>query len=1191
MKRLLAKSILLAGGMTVSSQLLALGLGEMNLDSALNQPLRADIALIDTAGLSIAEMKPKLASANDFERAGVERYQFLTQMKFSVNGDRIVVTTRDPINEPFLNFLVELNWPSGRVLREYTVLLDPPIFEEGRVQPLVAVPAGAITSNTTVTTQPQATPAPAKKPTQNRQWSQPAAPGEYKVQPDDTLWQIALDTRPNRSISPQQMMVALQDVNPDAFINGNINRLKTHTTLIVPDESIIRTIGGQEAVVEVQRQNREVTTASTAQIDATGRTSDTSGPRKTTGGGEVRLLSSKADGQSQQAGGSVSGATGNTASTEDDLSIALENLDKSQRENQELVDRLTALEQQLAKMERLITLQNDQMASMSAGIAAKQAEQGEVSNTVTSDTTPETTDIAPPQVAVVEEPAMADDSKATATDTEASDAAVVATEVATDDDAVEVADGDNAVVANEGAATNAPESTDYNYQDDSADDAELIAQQKAEEAAKLAMQERAAAEARKSAEAAAQSPVDKIISKVVNAPIEAIAIGAGLILALIAGLLMLRRRKKEEEQAFDEVMADDSVASDLDDPDNLNSFELPGGLDDQPAFGETANSDDSLEHFDLNDGLGEMPVSDDLDDLDLDGYSDGEADQYETVGQTEDAISESDIYIAYGKFDQAVELLTGAIAAEPERVDLRLKHLEILSSLDDNDAFSKAEGNLNALGDEDANTQAEELRSQLSRPIAPVAPSDNDGVLSLDGELPTLDESAESEFDDGMDFGEALDFGDDVVPEDDGIGSTLESVPELELGESSDFDAKGEGVDMSLEDDAVKLDDDLLAFDLDDDEEDSLDKIDAIEADIADDLGDTKDESELKSFDFDSKAEPLADEVTDLEDELEELTFELPADESKDDDLLNLETMSEAAETTDEDKADEDKTVEGEIESLDELDSELLDLSEGEADKLDFEAVPALGANDELDDLLDTEDVALELADGELQIDLPEDDELAEAGSSIDSVDLDDDIFDLSELTDTEDEDVSALATESDIQADDVDESLDLDDLLDAPLDVEVDSADELSEDTAEELTLDEVEEADDLAELLVADTAEESTDDSKVETEETIEEPLVAEDDNDDFSDLEDLMSSDAEGLAENSDLIGGIDLDELAAADDEFDFLAGTDECATKLDLARAYVDMEDADGARELLQEVIQEGNDEQKSEAKDLMDKLS
>ncbi len=84
--------------------------------------------------------------------------------------------------------------------------------------------------------------------------------------------------------------------------------------------------------------------------------------------------------------------------------------------------------------------------------------------------------------------------------------------------------------------------------------------------------------------------------------------------------------------------------------------------------------------------------------------------------------------------------------------------------------------------------------------------------------------------------------------------------------------------------------------------------------------------------------------------------------------------------------------------------------------------------------------------------------------------------------------------------------------------------------------------------------------------------------------------MSGD-DDLAGGSDLIGGIDLDELAAADDEFDFLAGTDECATKLDLARAYVDMEDVDGAKELLQEVVQEGNDAQKQEAKDLMDKLA
>lgn len=72
---------------------------------------------------------------------------------------------------------------------------------------------------------------------------------------------------------------------------------------------------------------------------------------------------------------------------------------------------------------------------------------------------------------------------------------------------------------------------------------------------------------------------------------------------------------------------------------------------------------------------------------------------------------------------------------------------------------------------------------------------------------------------------------------------------------------------------------------------------------------------------------------------------------------------------------------------------------------------------------------------------------------------------------------------------------------------------------------------------------------------------------------------------------MIGGIDLDELAASDDEFDFLAGTDECATKLDLARAYIDMEDVDGAKELLQEVVQEGSDQQKQDARELMDNLA
>ena len=121
----------LAGGVVTYSALApALGLGEITLHSALNQPFRADIALVDAAGLEQSELTVSLASAEEFSRAGVERAAFLSSLKFTpiLRGNRrlIQVTSSKPVNEPFLNFLVQLNQPNGRLLREYTVLIDPP---------------------------------------------------------------------------------------------------------------------------------------------------------------------------------------------------------------------------------------------------------------------------------------------------------------------------------------------------------------------------------------------------------------------------------------------------------------------------------------------------------------------------------------------------------------------------------------------------------------------------------------------------------------------------------------------------------------------------------------------------------------------------------------------------------------------------------------------------------------------------------------------------------------------------------------------------------------------------------------------------------------------------------------------------------------------------------------------------------
>ncbi|QAY84810.1 FimV/HubP family polar landmark protein [Pseudomonas arsenicoxydans] len=128
--RCCARLLLVGGAVTYSALAPALGLGEITLHSALNQPLRADIALVDVGSLEEDELSVSLATADEFSRAGVDRVFFLNDLKFTpvLRGNRslIRVTSNKTVNEPFLNFVVQLNQPNGRLLREYTVLIDPP---------------------------------------------------------------------------------------------------------------------------------------------------------------------------------------------------------------------------------------------------------------------------------------------------------------------------------------------------------------------------------------------------------------------------------------------------------------------------------------------------------------------------------------------------------------------------------------------------------------------------------------------------------------------------------------------------------------------------------------------------------------------------------------------------------------------------------------------------------------------------------------------------------------------------------------------------------------------------------------------------------------------------------------------------------------------------------------------------------
>jgi pilus assembly protein FimV len=158
--------LLLAGAVVTYSALAsALGLGEITVHSALNQPLRADIELVDAAGLEAGELSVNLATADEFRRAGVDRIIFLNDLMFTpiLRGNRrlVRVTSRKPVNEPFLNFLVQLNQANGRVLREYTLLIDPagsPAIVPATDEPLASQPSSEAPS-----VQPAVTPPPARK--------------------------------------------------------------------------------------------------------------------------------------------------------------------------------------------------------------------------------------------------------------------------------------------------------------------------------------------------------------------------------------------------------------------------------------------------------------------------------------------------------------------------------------------------------------------------------------------------------------------------------------------------------------------------------------------------------------------------------------------------------------------------------------------------------------------------------------------------------------------------------------------------------------------------------------------------------------------------------------------------------------------------------------------------------------------
>lgn len=411
-----------------SSQVLAVQLGHIRVRSALDEPLVAEIPLQLDNLAEANGMTVGLASAEDFTRVGLSRAG-LDNLRFSVVTDTtghklIVITSQGPVSDPFLDFLIEVNTSQGKQLREYTVLLDPviaspvPQVTAAATAPAAAVAAPASPSPSPVTapaptasaaspsemysapvqqSAPPAAPPPAPAPAPVAAPPHPQAPaqptqqamprqthpqsGEYRVNKGDTLYRIAENTRPDNQVSVDQMMVALQRTNPDAFYRDNINALKSGAILRIPTRDSVSATAAADARAQVHRQIEDWTGAAahkaTTVVQNAPVPAAASRPAKIATANTSDRLALVPPSQGGGSAASHPGEKGGTGSAEiaglkQQLANARESLASLKQENGGLQSRVKDLEDIGGKNKKLMDMKDAEIAELQRKLAAAQ---------------------------------------------------------------------------------------------------------------------------------------------------------------------------------------------------------------------------------------------------------------------------------------------------------------------------------------------------------------------------------------------------------------------------------------------------------------------------------------------------------------------------------------------------------------------------------------------------------------------------------------------------------------------------------------------------------------------------------------------------------------------------------------------------------------------------------------------------
>ena len=1069
----------------------AAGLGRISVLSALGQPLRAEIELNATAD-EAKSMTAAVAAPDAFKAAKLSYAPALTSVRMAVEqrGGKSYVrlTSVKPVNDPFVSLLVELNWQSGRLLREYTFLLDPPSMPAPKASADVAA-------------------APVVKPQATGARSIGAqAGGTYNVRRGDTLGKIAAQYLP-QGVAVDQMLVALYRANPEAFVGNNVNRLRSGVILNVPDAADVSAIPRAEARREIvahaadfadYRRRVAARVAETAAAPEAEPTSQSSSGKITAKVEEPALPSAASKDQvkvSRTVDEAKPAATDNgaaMAAASERLKSLEEDLVARDKALREATDRLAALEANIAELQKLIALKNENLAALQTQAST-----------------------APAAAPMVESAAPASAPKP--------EASAPVAEPKTETPPASAAEQD--AIDKELKALVAPEPASEQAAAPAVEPAPPV------EAPAPVVAEPAPPPAPAPAPMAPPPAEPSFLDSLIANPTT--LYGGGGILALLLGYGLLRSRKNRA--ASPEATAMASVFP----PDQNSVFGETGGQSvdtGSSSLIQTDFSQSGLSAIDADEGV--------------------------------DPVAEADVYMAYGRDAQAEEILLDALKSDPNRSAVHVKLLEIYGQRKNMKQFETTATELYSVTGGNGPDWAKAV--EMGRKLDPENP------LFLRGPQSEIDLPLGEEIPEDAGFKAA----DDVVDDNAAFSAPAAKAPAEEA--PSDIDAAIDG-DESAE---MSLDFPSSVPNPDEPSPSQLKDTWAIPGDL-----NQYTDSDLEAAavaQIEDEVTPDAADVSSTPDS-GDLDFNLDLDEVDAvpaADTASMEATEVAGRRVNESFTTTDTGLEFNLDlaETDEAADASLDVTRvdgvspdsaadiGHASDLDFDAeitLPEVDTEDEVDDAAAVEAEAEPDAEAEP----PKEDDAkrsAEAAAGVSVVDLEktnfdgsllDFDFDLDEGQPGGGDDDRMMATSLDLS----DISLDLE-----GADEEAKPAESAPETPASEA----IGAADEALDIDVGDALD---DEAPV-----FDEPAPAAAEADEKSQEDDMMASLSKSVV--TSLTDSRSMPDLPDDEDL------NQEVDTKLELARAYEEMGDAEGARELLDEVIRDGNEAQQEQARAVFARL-